>query len=114
MQTDPNMYPHIWSYQLSYIGDSQMKDIRVRKALNLAIDRDGVVKLLGGLAMPAKGQVAPSSPWFGKPTFDIIYDPDQAKKLLAEAGYGPSRPLKVKFLISSAGSGQLQPLPMDE
>ncbi len=114
MQIVTNMYPHIWPYQLSYIGDSPMKDIRVRKALNLAIDRDGLVKLLGGLAMPAKGQVAPSSPWFGKPTFDITYDPEQAKKLLTEAGYGPKHPLKVKFLISTAGSGQMQPLPMNE
>jgi ABC-type transport system substrate-binding protein len=114
MQIVTNVYPHIWPYQLSYIGDSPMKDLRVRKALNLAIDRDGLVKLLGGLAMPAKGQVAPGSPWFGKPTFDITYDPEQAKKLLAEAGYGPSHPLKVKFLISTAGSGQMQPLPMNE
>src|SRR5258708_36892175 len=102
MQTDPNMYPHIWSYQLSYIGDSPMKDLRVRKALNLAIDRDGLVKLLGGLAMPAKGQVAPSSPGFGKPSFDITYDPEQAQKLLAEAGYGPGHPLKLNFLIRTA------------
>jgi ABC-type transport system substrate-binding protein len=114
MQIVTNVYPHIWPYQLSYIGDSPMKDLRVRKALNLAIDRDGLVKLLGGLAMPAKGQVAPSSPWFGKPSFDITYDPEQAQKLLAEAGYGPGHPLKLKFLISTAGSGQMQPLPMNE
>jgi peptide/nickel transport system substrate-binding protein len=114
MQIVTNVYPHIWPYQLSYFGDSPMKDIRVRKALNLAIDRDGLVKLLGGLAMPAKGQVASSSPWFGKPNFDITYDPEQAKKLLTEAGYGPKHPLKVKFLISTAGSGQMQPLPMNE
>src|SRR5258708_10919083 len=114
MQTDPNMYPHIWSYQLSYRGDSRMKDVRVRKALNLAIDRDGLVKLLGGWALPARGKVAPSSPWFGKPNFDITYDPETAKKLLTEAGYGPKHPLKLKFLISTAGSGQMQPLPMNE
>ena len=40
MQIVTNVYPHIWPYQLSYIGDSPMKDIRVRKALNLG-DRDG-------------------------------------------------------------------------
>src|ERR1700676_4307404 len=114
MQIVTNVYPHVWPYQLSFIGDSPMKDLRVRKALNLAIDRDGLVKLLGGLAMPAKGQVAPSSPWFGKPSFDITYDSEQAKQLLAEAGYGPSHPLKLKFLISTAGSGQMQPLPMNE
>ena len=29
---------------------------------------------MNGLAKPAKGQVDPSSPWFGKPTFDLKYD----------------------------------------
>jgi len=59
----------------------------VRRALNLAIDRDGLVKLLGDLATPAIGQVPPGSPWFGKPSFKITYDPARAKALLAEAGY---------------------------
>ena len=38
----------------------------------------------------------------------------EAKKLLAEAGYGPSKPLTTKILISTSGSGQMQPLPMNE
>ena len=33
---------------------------------------------------------------------------------MAEAGYGPNNPAKVKFAITSAGSGQMQPLPMNE
>ena len=86
----------------------------MRKAANLAIDRDGLVNLLGGLAVPAKGMVTPGHPWFGKPTFDIKYDPDAAKALLKDAGFGPGNPCRVKFLISTAGSGQMQPLPMNE
>jgi ABC-type transport system substrate-binding protein len=113
MQVVTNVYPHIWPYQLSF-KDSPFLDIRLRKAANLAIDRDGLVDLLGGLALPAKGMVTPKHPWFGKPAFDIKYDPDQAKALMKEAGFGPSRPVKVKFLISAAGSGQMQPLPMNE
>jgi ABC-type transport system substrate-binding protein len=34
--------------------------------------------------------------------------------LLKEAGYGPGHPLKVKIMISTAGSGQMLPLPMNE
>jgi hypothetical protein len=33
----------------------------------------GVAALMGGLATPAVGQVQPSSPWFGKPGFQIKY-----------------------------------------
>jgi peptide/nickel transport system substrate-binding protein len=114
MQVVTNVYPHIWPYQLSFAPDSPMRDLRLRKAANLAIDRDGLVNLLGGLALPAKGMVTPKHPWFGKPSFDIKYDPDAARALLKEAGFGPSNPVKLKFLISTAGSGQMQPLQMNE
>ncbi len=114
MQLITNVYPHIWPYQLSFLPSSPFHDVRVRKAANLAIDRDGLVKLLGGLAMPAKGMVTPGHPWFGKPSFDIKYDPDAAKALLKDAGFSTAKPVKVKFLISTSGSGQMQPLPMNE
>ena len=114
MQLITNVYPHIWPYMLSYQPDSPFRDIRLRKAANLAVDRDAVVKLLRGLARPAKGLVVPTHPWFGKPTFDIKYDPDAARKLMADAGFGSKNRAKIKFLISSAGSGQMQPLPMNE
>jgi peptide/nickel transport system substrate-binding protein len=88
--------------------------VRLRKALNLAIDRDAVVGLMNGLAKPAIGQVDPSSPWFGKPTFKIKYDLAEAKKLVKEAGYGPEKPLKATFIIANGGTGQMLSLPMNE
>ena len=114
MQIVTNVYPHIWPFWLSFAEGSPFRDIRIRKAANLAIDRDGLVQFLGGLAAPARGQLIPTSPWFGKPTFDVKYDPDAARKLMAEAGYGPNKRLKIKLLTSPAGSGQMQPLPMTE
>lgn len=114
MQVVTKVYPHIWPYMLSHQPDSPFRDIRLRKAANLAIDRDAVVKLVNGTAQPAKGLVVPEHPWFGKPTFDIKYDPDAARKLMAEAGFGPRNKAKIKFLMSSAGSGQMQPLSMNE
>jgi ABC-type transport system substrate-binding protein len=110
-----NGYPHTWPWWFSQLSDSPFKDIRVRKAANLAIDRKGIVdQLLAGLAKPAVGQVWPGHKWFGKPKFDIKYDPEQAKKLLAEAGYSKQKPVKAKILITAAGSGQMQPLPMNQ
>ncbi len=109
-----NTYPHNWTWHLSRIEGSPWNDVRVRKAANLAIDRDGLKELLGGLAIPAKGFMPPGHQWFGEPKFDVKYDPEAAKKLLAEAGYGPKKPLRLKVGISASGSGQMQPLPMNE
>jgi ABC-type transport system substrate-binding protein len=109
-----NVYPHNWTWHFSRAEGSPWNDIRVRKAANLALDRDAMVTLLGGLMVPGKGMVPPNSPWFGKPGFDVKYDPAQAVTLMAEAGYSKTKPLPVKAIISPGGSGQMQPLPMNE
>ena len=111
---ETNAIPHMWPYTLSMLPGAPTADIRVRKALNLAIDRHAMVKLLNGLAAPAIGCVPADHPWFGNPTFKIRYDPAEAKKLLAEAGYGPQKKLKMKVAISTSGSGQMYPLIMNE
>jgi peptide/nickel transport system substrate-binding protein len=64
-------------------------DVRVRKAFNLAIDRESFVKAaLAGLAEPAYMNL-PKSHWaYDKSVADLNpYDPDRARKLLAEAGF---------------------------
>ena len=114
MRIVDNVTPHVWNYHLSVLPGSPWTDIRLRKALNLAIDRDAVVGLMSGLAKPAKGQVDPSSPWFGKPTFELKYDLAAAKKLVEEAGYSKDKPLKTTFIIAQGGTGQMLSLPMNE
>ncbi|WP_159588140.1 ABC transporter substrate-binding protein [Chelativorans xinjiangense] len=109
-----NTLPHNWTWHLSRMEGSPWNDVNVRKAANLAIDRESLKQLLGGLMVPAKGFLPPSSQWFGEPEFDVRYDPEEARKLLAESGYGPDNRLKVKALISPSGSGQMLPLPMNE
>ncbi|HVW92602.1 MAG TPA: ABC transporter substrate-binding protein, partial [Devosia sp.] len=109
-----NTYPHTWLWRLNFTKDSPFSDIRVRKAANLAIDRQSIVDFLNGAATPAKGFAPPTSPWFGAPSFELKYDPDEARKLLAEAGYGPDHPVKLKVVISSSGGGQMTPLSMNE
>ncbi|MCO5089520.1 ABC transporter substrate-binding protein [Bosea sp. (in: a-proteobacteria)] len=113
-RVETNDYPHGWNYMLSYQPDSPFKDIRVRKAINLAIDREGLKQVLNGFMKPAVGMVQPNDPWFGKPGFKITHDPAQARKLLAEAGYGPTNPLTFRVIVSTSGSGQMQPLLMNE
>ena len=109
-----NVTPHVWPYHFSTYPGSPWTDIRVRKAVNLAIDRDGIVKLMNGLAVPAKGQMDISSPWFGKPTFKLTYDLAAAKALMTQAGYSKAKPLKAKIVIAQGGTGQMLSLPMNE
>jgi peptide/nickel transport system substrate-binding protein len=114
MVVQTNLIPHVWPYTLSLAPGMPTADLRVRQALNLAIDRDGLVKLLGGFAVASVAQVPPGHPWFGAPSFKIRYDPEAAKQLLAAAGYGPDNHLKLKVSISTSGSGQMYPLIMNE
>lgn len=109
-----NPQPHVWPWQLSFVEGSPWNDKRVRHAANLCVDREGLKTLLGGQMGIPKGTVPPGHPWWGNPTFDIRYDPDAAKKLMQEAGYSSDKPMKTKVQISASGSGQMQPLPMNE
>ncbi|MFG1399373.1 ABC transporter substrate-binding protein [Roseixanthobacter pseudopolyaromaticivorans] len=114
MRISTNVVPHVWNYHLSMVEGSPWRDVRLRRAANLAIDRDAVVELMNGLAVPAVGQVPQSSPWFGNPTFKIRYDMDAARKLVSEAGYSKDKPLKVKFIVPTGGTGQMLSMPMNE
>jgi ABC-type transport system substrate-binding protein len=110
-----NEEPHVWPWQFSRIEGSPWNDIRVRKAANLCVDREGLKDgLLAGLMVPATGTYEVGHPWRGKPTFEIKYDKPAAQKLMQEAGFGPSKHLAVKIQTSTSGSGQMLPLPMNE
>jgi peptide/nickel transport system substrate-binding protein len=106
-------FPQIWPYWLKISDATPFRDVRVRQALNYAMDREGLVALLNGSAEPAKGFWKTSDPRFGHPKNDYKYDPQKAKSLLAAAGY-QDKLVPVKVLISTAGSGQMLPQPMNE
>src|SRR5437660_5305853 len=110
-----NEEPHVWPWQFSRVEGSPWNDIRVRKAANLCIDREGLKDgLLAGLMVPATGTFEQGHPWRGNPSFQIKYDKPAAQKLMQEAGYGPNKKLSVKIQTSASGSGQMLPLPMNE
>jgi peptide/nickel transport system substrate-binding protein len=113
-QITNNPYPHTWPWQLNVQPGSPLADKRVRQALQICVDRDGIRRLLGFNALSAKGVVFEDHPWYGKPKFDVKFDAAAGKKLLADAGYGPGKPLSIKVQISASGSGQMQPLAMNE
>ena len=70
------------------LSENPLRDLRVRKAISMAINREAIAaKVMEGLAAPA-GQTVPEG-WFGhNPALMVeTYDPEGAKQLLAEAGY---------------------------
>jgi len=84
MRIVANVYPHDWPYMLNF-ARGPFKDLRVRQAANYAINRQDVVDLLGGTAIPEQDVVPPSMAYYGHPpTYD--YDPTKAEVLLKEAG----------------------------
>jgi peptide/nickel transport system substrate-binding protein len=67
----------------------ELKDPRVRVALNLAVDKELLAKTIyGGEAVPSAAQmISPGMLGFNANVKAFPYDPERAKKLLAEAGY---------------------------
>ena len=64
-------------------------DVRVRRAMNLAINRESITKnVMMGFAKPVAIIQGPASFGFNPELKPYPYDPAQAKKLLAEAGFG--------------------------
>ncbi|HWJ76120.1 MAG TPA: ABC transporter substrate-binding protein [Kaistia sp.] len=102
-------YPHNWDYMLR-VDTPPFNDIRVRQAANYAMNRQDMVDMLQGVAVAADQTLIESQPWYGKPV-KYEYDPDKAAALLKEANCSPC---KIKVGISTSGSGQMQPLPMNE
>lgn len=63
-------------------------DVRVRQALNLAVDKEAIAQsLFGGYATVSQGQLlAPSIFGFNPEIEGYGYDPERARELIAEAG----------------------------
>jgi len=104
--------PHNWYLSLN-MRSPKMRDIRVRKAISMAIDKEKMARdLLKGTAKAAHGLQAPGCPSYDAAFVDHPFDPSEAKRLLAQAGYGNG--LTMTFQTSTAGSGQLIPIQMAE
>jgi peptide/nickel transport system substrate-binding protein len=62
-------------------------DVRVRQAVNHAIDKDRIIQLLNGRGTVANQVLPPLMPGYDPDYQGYAYDPEKAKALLAEAGY---------------------------
>jgi peptide/nickel transport system substrate-binding protein len=84
----PDKSPYITGKDGKPLEKNPLKDVRVRRAISKGIDREAMcARVMEGLAAPAS-QFIPEG-WFSyNPEIKVEkYDPEGAKKLLAEAGY---------------------------
>ena len=101
IQIVTNSYPHTWPYWLSRLDDSPFLDIRVRKAMNLAIDATAWSRCSAVL----QRRVASLRP----PPLGSANRPSRSNMIRRKprgcwrAGYSVSKPVKVKALISASG-----------
>jgi peptide/nickel transport system substrate-binding protein len=100
--------------QSTYMGLNQnlykpFQDKRVREAISLSIDRQGMVRgLYGGAAFVLNGVVTPGVPGFDPTMPALKFDPARAKALMAEAGYPDGKGLPpVEISATEASKDEL-------
>ncbi len=61
-------------------------NVKVRQAVNMAINKDRIIQIINGRAVPANQPLPPEMPGYAKDYKGYAYDPAKAKDLLKEAG----------------------------
>ena len=103
--------PHIWYMNLNQLNPT-MRDVRVRRALNMAIDKDAMsTDLLRDTVTSAHQMHAPGAPAHQAGFVGYEYNPAEAKKMLTAAGYDS---IDTTWWFAAAGSGNILPVQMAE
>jgi ABC-type transport system substrate-binding protein len=94
----------VWAIHFHQVtgGHPAFRDRRVREAVNLAVDRDSLVRtLLQGRTVPANQPVPQMAFGYDPQLPPIPYDPPRAKALLTEAGYADGFRFVLQGVIGS-------------
>ncbi len=96
-------------FDVSYFGmnfeEPPFDDVKVRQALNYAIDRQTLAEvLLNNVVTPAKGILPPGFPGYNPDLDGYGYDPDRARELLAESSYGSDASAYPTIVLTIPGS----------
>lgn len=84
---------------------SPFADVRVRQAINYAVDKDQLVSSFYGGAMPPAGQpAARTAVGYDAAVAPYPHDPARARALLAEAGRGDGFSFVIEAPVGSTGS----------
>ncbi len=63
-----------------------LDNVEVRKAINMAVNKDRITQIINGRAVPATQPLPPSMPGYTEGYAGYEYNPELAKKMLADAG----------------------------
>ena len=91
VRVEPWPTPRVMLFLMNTDEVAATGDRRVREAIDYAIDNRLLVEaLMDGLGTPVRGRVSPGISAAPMRFFDTyLHDPERARALLAEAGYGP-------------------------
>ena len=94
LTSDPNSADLIASgpqLQTGYItlngNVAPFDNVKVRQAVNMAVNKDRIIQIINGRATPATQPLPPLMPGYDDSYKGYAYDPEGAKALLAEAGF---------------------------
>ena len=108
VRTSPGLLTTYWSFNQT---KPPFNDVRVRKALSIALDRDFMVRnVMTPGFVPAYAFVPPKIANYDVPRPELDWKDQprserlaEAKSLLEAAGYGPNNPLKFEFIHRNTG-----------
>lgn len=88
--------PNITGIDGKPLDKNPLRDLRVRRALSMSIDRQAIVdRVMQKAGAPANQIAVPTMEGFNKAIPPAVYDPAGARKLLAEAGYPNGFKMKI-------------------
>lgn len=86
----------------AYAGSDVLDDVRIRQALNYALDKEAIVKHVWPTASVMHNPIiAGTWAYDDEATYKYEYNPEKAKQLLEEAGYGDGLTLTVTMSNST-------------
>jgi oligopeptide transport system substrate-binding protein len=104
---DFHTFNYLGTYFIRFnVTKKPFNDPRVRRALALAIDRERIVKKITRAGEPPAFHLVPDGTANYLPPEGTTYNPEQARKLLAEAGYpgGKNFP-RFEYMFNAAAGG---------
>jgi peptide/nickel transport system substrate-binding protein len=94
------------AFALERYPDSPLQDMRIRKALNYAVNRAQIVDvILEGYPQLLAQLASPAAPGYDPTLSPYPYDPERAKALLKEAGY--ENGFSVKLIASAPDADEM-------